>query len=814
LKRRLSLVFWIVVVIVVLGGVAAVYVRFYLAPRLAKHGLERVILSDLGETATVDRVSIRWFGRPGIEYQGLTVQKRGEQAAWLKIDRLVLRVNLRSLLSQSIQWKTLTVEHPVVRVSGEGGHVSSEFLGSISSRFDRLHIRNGEIRWPGREVRALFASFRPLSKTKFSLDLKGALRVGEGVPGSISVKGVMDTLSERGDWRGARLSAEIEAEGVDPLWFEGGFVPDLPTTVIGRKFTLMAKLNGDLGGRFEASGSVGMSGALIEGEGSRVDADFVLSWDGEELRFEKVRLKAPHVPLEGRGRVYRVKGSQPWVALEVSSPWFLIARGGDMRPFLPEKIDSFLGSVEQGDVRLVSLRFTGPLRDLGFLEKEEPLGYWRGEARFRDVVIPWNKERVTLKSGSVRLDHDRLVGEIVKLTLGGSELEIPRLTLGRLFGEQSIDLMVTGRLSLADIPKWLSSGLLPQTVAPALSHIHITSGSGDVNLQVEGSLGKKTFPVFSGRLVVTGASVRTQHLPGSFKSVAGIIDFSPKGLVFRDIQGRWRTSLVKANGSITALSSEHPEVDLSIMGRLDLGELSELASWEGFSPDTYRVLQEIVSPAGEADYTVSVKGPLGLSEKMEVRGELSVRNGSSRLWGAYPVQGVHGSIVLSRQGVSIPRLQGQWRNSDLALEMSLVQLGGTVLRNLTFSGTFDIRDIAAERFEYGLPKMWRRYVGPFDFQNGKARLEVTHRERGDRDTLEGDIYFQDATIRYTPVFPRLTNVNGTVSFNEAGLETIDVQGRRDPSLLKIKAHLIREPENSRPTLSIHADEIDWEEIFS
>lgn len=814
LKRRFSI--WLLAGLAVLLflGLGEAYFRFYLGPKLAEQGLEKLVQASLGQTATVERAIIHWLGRPGIEYRGLTIRKAGAQTGWLSIERVLLRPRVASLFSKSIRWKRLDLHHPVVRLAGGRTTFPLESVSPLLSQFDHLRVSGGEIRWPEREIRDLSVSIRNLTIGRaFSLVSKGAITVGEAPPGRFSVDGLVRPPSE-GDGTGPRLSGEIEVEELDPLWFRDGFARFMPPGLVGSRLALTARFDGNLNGRFQSSGTVSLTGFPTGEETSRLSADFALSWNGDQLGFEEIRLRAPFLPLEGKGRVYWKGGADPWISFQVNCPWVSIGKGGRTLPFLPENVRSFLESIEQGEVTLVSVGFTGPLRSLGFPGDEESLLHWSGGARFRNVIVPWNGEFVKLESGSVKLDHDNVVAKAIGFHLDGAKLEIPRLSLSRPFSDRSIDLTLTGQVALTDISKWISMGLIPEEVAAPLSHIEVLSGTGDVNLRVEKSLGLVSPPAFNGQLVLQDVTVRTPYLPGTFKRLRGVVDFSSKDLVLRDVQGRWRGSTVSANGSISALSSVHPEADFSLKGSLDLKGLTELSSWEGIPSGTRAVLQEIGSPSGEGDYVLTVRGPLGVSGGMDVKGQLSVRNGSTRLWNAYPVQGISGRILLTRQGISIPQLRGQWKNSNLALEASLETIGGTFLRDLTFSARFDLGDISAERFDHGLPRIWKRYLRPYDFRKGKALLEVTNRKRGDRDTVEGDVYFEDATVHYPPVFPPLSSVMGTVSFSEKGLGALNVQGRFNSSLVTIHGDMAPDPEDSVPSLFIQADEIDWEEVLS
>jgi hypothetical protein len=815
LKKGFAIGFFIGLVVVVLLGVGAAYFRYFLGPRLAEQGLEGLIQSSLGGDASVGRVVIRWWGRPGIEYRALTIRRTGEQAGWFHADRIIIRPGLESLLSTPIRWKSLHLEHPVVRLSGGGGRLPSEALGSILSQFDYLEITRGEIKWSTREIQELFVSLKTLpTPGAFSLVSSGAVKVGESSPAWVSVDGVIQNLVGKRNGAGPKLSAEIEVEGLDLLLLDSNLAYHVPSSLLESRLTLAAKFDGDLPGPFESSGTVSLAGSPLGEELGGPSADFRLSWDGRELQIRKVRLKAPLFPLEGRIRLFKAGGTDPWVFFQFHCPWVSIGRGGGILPFLPEKIRSLLESVEQGQVALESLEYLGPVKRLGIPADEESLLHWNGMAKFRNVLLHKNGEPLGLKSGSLRLDHGNLVAEAVRLRISDSDLEIPHLSLSRVFADRLLDMTLTGQVGLTDIPTWISKGLIPERAPVPFSHIEPVSGTGNVNLKVKKSLGLKAPAIFRGRLVLQDAAFRTPYVPGTFKALSGMIHFSQDEVLVRNVEGRWRTSALKAEGSIRGLSSDHPKVDFSLKGRLDLRDLAEMSSWEGLPMGTRRVLQEIGSPSGEGDYVVALKGPLGERGGMDIEGELSVQNGFSRLWNAYPVEGVKGRILLSRDGISIPGLSGRWRNSDVALEASLTRSGEIPLRDLTFSAVFDIKDIVAEPFKHGLPKIWKEYIRPFGFQKGKASVTVRNRKGVASETVEGNIRFENATVRYPPAFPPLRSFDGTVSFSEQGLEDLNVGGRLDSSLVKIQGNLSPNSGKRPPFLSIQADQVDWEEVFS
>ncbi len=249
-------------------------------------------------------------------------------------------------------------------------------------------------------------------------------------------------------------------------------------------------------------------------------------------------------------------------------------------------------------------------------------------------------------------------------------------------------------------------------------------------------------------------------------------------------------------------------------GRLDLRNLREIESWRLLPVDIRKVLQEVNSPAGSGDYVVAVKGRVGSGDDIEVSGELSVRKGSFRLWDAYPVERVDGQIFFSRERISIPHLQGNWKNSDLALRAALTRPGAKFFRDLRFSGVFDLRDIAAERFERGSPRTWRKFLKPFEFYRGKALVEVNNQKRHDGASVDGHITFKEAEVRHVPVFPPLTDVEGRVSFHGKGIETVDVEGKFDSSLIRIRGDLAPASGDSQPFLSIQAERVDFEKVMS
>ncbi len=226
-----------------------------------------------------------------------------------------------------------------------------------------------------------------------------------------------------------------------------------------------------------------------------------------------------------------------------------------------------------------------------------------------------------------------------------------------------------------------------------------------------------------------------------------------------------------------------------------------------------RVLQETASPSGKGSYDLTVKGPVGQPGTIAVVGELRVGEGSFRLWNAYPVHSVGGRILLSRDGISIPDLRGRWKNSNIGLKAFLAKPGGPPSRDLTFSAAFDLRDIASQRFDYGLPRIWRGFIEPFEFQKGKALLEVTNRNHKGRDTVEGHATFEEATVRYASMFPPLTGLGGVVSFDENGLKALNTQGTLDSSLVRIQGNLRPESESPGRELSIQAERVDWEEAL-
>ncbi|NIQ39644.1 MAG: hypothetical protein GTN81_13785 [Proteobacteria bacterium] len=815
MKRRILAILLIGFMALVIVGVGMTYVRFQLGARLAEKGLEKTIQSGFGGKLTISRTVIHWLGRFDIEYRGVSVGREGEPEGWLRVSRIVVRPKLRSIFSKSITWKSLDLEDLELRLAGGGGPFPLDYLVSVLPQFGQLRVTGGKVELPQRVIHDLFLSLSNLSTSgPFPLVAKGTLKVDGGSAGRVSIHGLVQRLSEEWNASGLKVSAKIEGRGIDPLWFGGNDSRYFPAELVGSRLSIFAAFDGYPKGWFQTSGTVSILGSpLLEGKDS-LDADFAVTWDGQDLEFQKFRLKPPFIPLEIKGRINATREGDPFVSLTVDCPWFSIGKGARILPFVPEKIRSLLESVKEGEISLSSFGFTGPLRSLGPPEDEESLRLWEGVVRLRKIIVPWRGAYFKFRNGAVRMDDGRILAEAVGLRFGGSELEISRLSLSQPFGDRALELTLKGEVDLADIPKWVSTGIIPGKVTRLLSDIEALSGTGDISLRFEKSLGLSISPVLSGRLVLEDGTLRIPHLPGTFKNLEGLVEFSSRELAVDKLRGRWRNSTVIAHGSVSAPFSGHPDLDLSVTGRLDLENLREIGSWKGLPEGMRKVLREVSYPLGQGDYTLTIMGPLDGPEGVKVKGELSVQGGSFRLWNAYPVKGVKGTVLISKGRVMVPHLEGIWKNSDIALKTVLKQSGKTFQRDLTFSGSFDLRDIASERFDHGLPRIWRKFLRPFDFQKGQAFLEVINRKRSDRGTVGGHVTFRNATVRYVPVFPPVTDMDGAVSFDGRGIKTIDVRGRLDSGPVSVQGNLVPNSWDSAPALLIQAGKIDLDELLS
>ncbi|NIO03292.1 MAG: hypothetical protein GTN74_01400 [Proteobacteria bacterium] len=815
MKRRSSALFLTGLVILVFCGIGAAYIRFYLGAKLAEEGLKELIQSGYGNKATISKTVIHWLGRPRIEYRGLSIWDGGEEAVWLRVRRVIVRPKMRSVFSKSFKWESLELEDPVVELSGEGGQFRPENLLSMLPQFDRFEIRSGRVSWNDREIQDFFVSLDHLSTSgPFPFVLRGALKLGNESPAAISARGLAQRLSDEWDLSDLKLSAEIRAKGVDFVCFGEQVARLVPPQLVGSKLTVVGSFDGVIRGRFKSSGTVTITDArFLEGM-ERLSADYTLSWDNQELEFQRIRLKTPSIPLEGRVLIRGHERENPVISFQVDCPWVSIERLERAFSFVPENVRSFLRSVKGGEMTLVSMGFTGPLESVGFPGNEESLRHWNGSIGFRNILIPWGRDNVEFKKGTVKIDGGRIFGEAVGLRLGRSDLQISHFSLSNPFSNPSIDMSLKGELNLSEIPGWISTGLVPKDLAIPLSRMELVSGKGDVNLRYEKSLGLSVPAAFAGRLALEDAAIRIRSLPGTFRRLNGVVEFSSAELSVRDVQGRWRNSSMRTSGSIVAPFSERPEIDLSVEGRLDLKNLGEMASWEGFPTDIRMVLREIPSPSGEGNYVMAIKGRPGSGENLDVSGELSVHEGSFHLWNGYLVKGVSGKILFSKGRILVPKLEGVWKNSDVALSTELIRSGTNFLTDLKFSGAFDLRDIASERFDHGLLRTWKRFFKPFDFQRGRAFVEVTHRKRNDENTVDGQITFEEATARYMPVFPSLTGMEGRVSFGGGGIKTIDVKGKYDSSFVKIQGDLATRSGDFEPFLSVRAEEVDFEKVLS
>ena len=815
LRRWFSLMWRIgVVVCVLIVIVGMVVFHFYVGPGLARQTLEMVVSSGTGERAAVDKAVVHWLGRPRIEYQGFSVRKGGEETDWIRVDRIVLTPRLSSLLSRSIRWSKLELEHPVVRLSG--GSTPSEMgpLGVTFFESGRTEVRDGHIQWPDKEIDELFFSFGDVFKIGSPrVTMHGVIKERGGTPAWFSVKGRVHPSPDEGFSR-LGLSVNIEAKDFNPRWLEdylGGF---FPADLGGTRVSLRARFDGDLEGRFESSGTLDIRNCPLIEKRERLGFDYAVRSDRQTLSLDRVRFKDLEIPLEGTGRIDLGAGDRPRLVFEVRSPWTSIERARAFFSFFPEKVRSQLEDLREGEFELVSLGFSGPIREFGFPEDEAGILRWRGNLRFRKGVFGWQGETLEVNEGWVKLAEGSVVGEVSGLSVGESHLDHAGFSVSHPFGNASIGLNLVGSVRFHEVVPWITAGLVHTRVTGFLDDLEDLSGQGDVDLQITMSSKGKSPQAVAGRLSFEGVGFRTPHLPGTFTGFRGSLEFFSGGVTLQDLHGQWGRSTLRAEGSIRSIFSKRPQIECSLTGLLDLTDLTEFGSWEAMPEHISSALREIVSPRGKADYALVVAGRFGMPGGLAVKGDLNLQDAAFRLWNAYPMRDVSGRISFASDRVSVSGLRGQWKNSSLGLDVVVVKTGKMDSRDLIFTADFDVADVASEPFERGWPRRLKKILSPFEFRRGRAHVEAHNRKRARQDTVEGHIDFDETTVRYLPVFPFMTSLEGRVTFDARSVKVLHLEGRYEESRVRLDGDLTPDREEGPPLLSVRVDQIDCEKIFT
>jgi hypothetical protein len=789
--------------------------HFYVGPEIAKRTLETAVSTGLGDTASAEKAIIRWLGRPRIEYRGFSIRKSGDETDWVHAERIILTPRLSSLFSPPIRWRKLEVERPTVRLFGKKPALDTGQLGAVLSQSGRVEIRDGHIQWPDKEIEGLFVSFGDSFGIGSSrLVIHAAIREGDDPSAWVSMKGKVHRPPTGEDFSELAFAVEIEAKDLDPLWLGGDLGGYLPTGLGETRVSLAGHFRGNLSGRFASSGTMNIRGCPFVAKGENLTVDYVVHGDNQRISLEKIRLRDLGVRLEGTGQIAWGKEEEPLVSWRVSCPWTSIRNAQELILLFPEEIRSQLRAIQQGEFNLVSLGFSGPIRDLEFSKDEATVLRWRGDVRFRDTIVTWHGETYELSEGWVKLDRGRVVGEIRGLKTGSSHVDHAGFSLSRLFGETSVGLTVAGSVHFDDVIPWITSDFVPQGLAGLVDDLEDLSGQGKVDLEITTSLHGKAPPVISGRLSFDGVGFHTRHLPGTFSGMTGSLRFLSGGAVLENLHGRWGRSTLGGEALIRSVFSKDPEIECSVTGHLDLKDLTEFMSWEGMTDHIASALRAIVSPQGEGDYRLAVKGRLGMPGGLTVSGDLTIQNAAFSLWDAYPMHGVSGRISFADDRVSVSDLRGQWKNSSLGLDVVVTKTGKTDSRDLVFSADFDVQDVASEPFERGWPRRLKKILRPFEFRRGRASVVAHNRKRGNQDTVEGRIHFHETTVRYLPVFPPLTAVEGEVTFDAKSIKIIHLEARYEESQVSLDGDLTPDGETGPPFLSIHVDQIDCEKIFT
>jgi translocation and assembly module TamB len=358
-------------------------------------------------------------------------------------------------------------------------------------------------------------------------------------------------------------------------------------------------------------------------------------------------------------------------------------------------------------------------------------------------------------NGWVQLDNGTLYGEPLTRAraqgkIAGQVVQLSSLSLNNVAGEVTASGSYDLRTRQFQVDA-LGSGIDIAKIDRL--HNETTAMTGGLAFSLAGS-GTFDDPQLNGKATLEDLSISGQHF-GEFNAVAHTANHE----LTWDITSRLQAAELTAHGQ-TALGGDNETKATLNFAKFNIGALLEMAHITGLT--------------GESDLegTVNVQGPL--ARPAEMRGEARIQQLAVTIAGVHLKSdgGLHASMGDSK--ISLDPLHVTGEETDMRVQGSL-NLTGKRQLDVAANGTINLK--LAET------------VDPDLTARGTTTFRVEAHGPLDNPGLSGQIDFQDASLALEDLPNSLSQLHGTLVFNQNRLEVKSLTAMSGGGLLSVSGYL-------------------------
>ncbi len=821
---------------VVVAGILLFWtIQYLFNPDLYRNAIQKTLTSQLGRDVTFGKAKIGFWGGIGIAFEDFRIKDRSRSYDLLHSQRLIVTAKTLPLLKREVQWKRVTLERPIGRLSRDRdgrfnffdtpltGEVlkssQQKTIETLSTLFGgTLSIRSGEFSFSDdflggepivTEIKSLDLRLSKISfETPFPFRMQGKILHGKR-EGDFSISGTLEGISKEMDLSKGKVKAEVNVKGVEVFHFWPYFKSFLPMNKVAAVFNLKGRYEGDLSGPFIASARIQLREVTYDHP--KVFAYvFTPPWIALDLqaRYErgtfevpKCSIELPEIKIRAKGKIYGIGTKEMGMEAEASSNVFDLADGRRFIPFriiTPSVSEPLFRAEGSGPVQILSVKLSGKMPEIDHCDELTNAHVLTVEMKINNarLKLPWNLPALEGLKGHLLFKQGHLHLSDVTGRVFHSTIDRASGTFYELLQVPTLEVQGQGQFQLADLFPLLKTDIFADDTdtTHALGPIRSLSGKAPYQLSVKGRLKSPLHFKHQGSYHLS--KVHLTHSKISFPVFIGEgkVDLSNDELRWSGARVEFGNSDLLTSGSLKRGGAS----EITAKGKIDLKNLLALLHSPLFLEKTAWKTEDIQALSGTGQFSFYGRKTT-LSQPLSYELDLIPKDASLLFKGTIsPIHFRDGSLSISSLGTTFSKLKIQSLNSSLTLD-GTVQQGEL---NLSTSGSIDLKHIYSLLPLPLFPDSVRSQLDEMKDPAGVVELRLNwsgKAEKGIDAIKDGEILLKGVSFRHEKIPIPLSQIEGKIFLSPEQMRWDKVKGRLGDSLITLSIASSRISEPSRET---------------
>ncbi len=822
-------ILWLLIPLVVAGILLFWTIQYLFDPDLYRNAIQKTLTSQLGRDVTFGKAKIGFWGGIGIAFEDFRIKDRSGSYDLLRSQRLILTAKTLPLLKREVQWKRVTLERPVGRLSRDRSgrfdffdtpltekelkSSQQKMIETLSTLFGgTLSIRSGELSFSDEflgggplltEIRSFELRLSKISFGKpFPFQVSGKILHSKR-EGKFSVSGTIEGIPEGMDLSKAKVKADVEAKGIEVLHFWPYLQPLLPMNKIAGILDLKGSYQGDLSGPFSASVKIQFKEVVYDHPKvfaylftpKWVNLDLQAKYDRLTFEVPKFSIELPEIKVRGKGKIYGIGTKEMGMDAEASSNVFDIAEGKRLIPFriiTPKVSDPLFQAEGSGPAQILSVKLSGKMPEIDHCDELQNAHVLTVEMKVDNarLKLPWNLPALEALKGHLLFKRGHLHLKGVEARVFHSSIDQAIGTFYELLQVPSLEIQGQGRLQMADLSSLLKTEILAddREIANALESMTSLSGQAPYQISVKGKLQSPLRFQHRGNYLLTKVHLTHSQIPFPISIDEGKVDLSNEELKWSGAKVEFGNSSLLASGSF----KKGDLFEITAKGKIDLKNLPPLFQSPLVPKETRLKTEDIKSLSGTGQLSFKGRKATPL-QPLSYELEFIPRDASLLLkGGTHPLLFRDGSLSISNLGAAFSKWKVQLLNSSLIVDGTVKQ--GEM--NLSTSGSIDLKNIHPLLQLPFFPDSIRKQADEVHDLAGGAEVRLTwsgRMEQGFNAIREGEISLKGISLRHQKLPLPLSQVEGRILFSPQQIQWNRLRGRLEESTFILSGLFPRSP---------------------